>query len=295
MSWMDYIPALIRAGSTLAGGYMAGQGGENASIDYAQSPQQSQLYDQMSPTLTNLFQQQGAGQNANLWNIPQAPSMSGVLTGGQQYNPQGYQVPDVQSMMPTRNWYNNMSPEVMAGIRQPYTDASRQLTESLGGSAGSAQAGASGTLGSAQSDFWSRAGTQMGQQAWGMTQPALQAGWNANLGQNQYMTEQQNQGRMNMYNQGQTERGQNYQNQMNAHNMQMTQNQLPYSAAQSMISGTYASPVVQPDTSFNWGNALMGAGVGGYMGSQYGGQYGGQQQQNPYANNVYGSQSPVGF
>ena len=188
-------------------------------MDTAQisSAQQQEIYGYLQPLIARMsaYGQGGLGGQP-LWQLPglpQAPryqsyNVPGQQTGvgynvpGQQtgvgYNvptspgAQGYNVPNIQSMMPTGDWYNNLDPSIMAGIRQPYTDASRQLTESMGGSAGSARGGPTGALGSSQADFWSKAGTQMGQQAWGMVSPALQQGWGAQLGANQYGAQTQN-------------------------------------------------------------------------------------------------------
>ena len=100
----------------------------------------------------------------------------------------------------------------------PYQDASKQLTESLGYSAGSAMGGASGTLGAAQSNFWNKAGQNMGTNAWNMVAPAQNAGWSAML----------------------------------------QANQMPFNMMPSLMGGTYSQPVIQPDTGFNWGGAAMG-------------------------------------
>ena len=182
----------------IGGGYLAGQGGGKSDVSSYSSPEQAATYAQLAPILQRLMQSGMTGQNA-------------------------YEIPDINALMPGKDWYSNLSPEVMQGVRAPYEDASKQLTESLGYSAGSAQGGPSGTLGGAQGKFWADAGTQMGQQAWGMTQPAYSAGWQA----------------------------------------QLQQAQMPYNMMPGLMGGSYSQPVIQPDTSFNYGNALMG-GLGAY-------------------------------
>ena len=198
MSNWDWLGKALPALATIAGGYMAGQGQGGGSVQYSQSPQQAQVYQQIMPLLQQLTQ---AG-----------------MTGSTPYA-----IPGTEMLMPSKDWYSNISPEVMQGIRAPYEDASKQLTESLGYSAGSAMGGASGTLGAAQGKFWEQAGRGMGQQAWGMTQPAQSAGWQAML----------------------------------------QASQMPFSMVPGMMGGTYSTPVIQPDTGFNWSNALMG-GLGSY-------------------------------
>ena len=150
-------------------------------VSYTQSPEQQQVFQQLMPLVKMLTQ---AGQGGT------SP----------------WQIPSTESLMPSKGWYEGMDPNIMQGIREPYIDASKQLTESLGYGAGSARGGASGTLGGAQSDFWSNAGTQMGQQAWNMVSPIQQMGWQAEL-------------------QG---------------------NQFPFTAMPGMMGGTYSQPVVQP-------------------------------------------------
>ena len=195
---MELFQSLLPYIAMIGGGYLAGQGGGDASVESYQSPQQAATYEQLAPLLQRLMQSGMTGQNA-------------------------YQIPSTEGLMPGKDWYSNMSPEVMQGVRAPYEDASKQLTESLGYSAGSAQGGASGTLGGAQGKFWADTGTQMGQQAWGMTQPAYSAGWQA----------------------------------------QLQQAQMPYNMMPGLMGGSYSQPVIQPDNSFNYGNALMG-GMGSY-------------------------------
>jgi len=180
--YWDIIKEVFPYIATIGGGYLAGQGGGSPSVSSYQSPQQAATYAQVEPLLQKLMQSGITGQNA--YGIPSISSMM---------PPSGPQVGAPPA--PTSDWYNKLSPEVMAGVRQPYEDASRQLTESLGYSSGSAMGGASGMLGGAQADFWSKAGTQMGNQAWCMMQPGLmeqygaqnisnQAQWNAMQGAN---------------------------------------------------------------------------------------------------------------
>jgi len=111
------------------------------------------------------------------------PFFKDMFKGGEQ----PWDIPSTQSMMPQQGWYEGLDSNIKQGIMEPYKDASQQLTESLGYSAGSARGGASGTLGASQGEFWADAGTQMGQQAWNMVNPAQQMGWQAELGRNQFL------------------------------------------------------------------------------------------------------------
>jgi len=206
-------PAIIAAVGSILGGAMGGKGGGGSDVSYAQSPEQREIYQLALPYLQKMFSGEG-----------------------------GYQIPDIQQMMPTTGWYQNLAPEVRAGIASPYTDASRQLTESLGGSAGSARAGSTGQLISTQSDFWAQAGEQMGTQGWGMISPALSAGWQA----------------------------------------QLQQNMFPYTSALGAIGSTYSQPVVSPDSGFSSQGALGGALAGGYGGYQLGQAWPQSQSVTPY-------------
>lgn len=171
------------------------------SVKYKQSPEQRQVFQSLMPLLQQVV---GAGQGGT------SP----------------WQIPSTEGMMPTQGWYENMDPNIMAGVREPYIDASQQLTESLGYSAGSGRGGPSGMLGDVQSDFWSKAGTQMGQQAWNMVSPIQQMGWQAEL-----------QGK-----------------------------QFPYTAMPSMMGGTYSQPVVsQPSTMGSDLMSMLGMLGGGYF------------------------------
>jgi len=164
-------------------------------VSYTQSPEQQQVFQMLMPLVK-------------------------MMTEAGQQGVSPWQIPSTEGMMPTKGWYEGMDPNIMAGIREPYIDASKQLTESLGyGGAGSARGGASGMLGGAQSDFWSDAGTMMGKTAWDMVSPIQQQGWQAEL-----------QGR-----------------------------QFPWTAMPGMMGGTYAQPVVsQPSSKGSDAMGLMG-------------------------------------
>lgn len=99
-----------------------------------------------------------------------------------------WNIPDTQMIMPTTDWWENISPQVMAGLEAPWNRAQSQMFETLGagGQLGSAEGGFSGAAGAALGEFSAQKAQGIGQQAWGMTQPGLQAGWQAQLQQNQF-------------------------------------------------------------------------------------------------------------
>lgn len=84
----------------------------------------------------------------------------------------GIQQPDATMLTPTQDWWNNLSPEVMAGIEAPWIDAENQLAERLGsGGGGSAMGGWSGNSAAGFGKFFSDKAGDMGLQAWNLTAP----------------------------------------------------------------------------------------------------------------------------
>lgn len=237
---------------------------------YTSSPEQRAMYEALMPMISGMANQ-GAAQmgmpNYGAPSAPTAPSMTGVLSGIPQY-----QIPNVNSMMPTQDWWNSLSPDVMQGIWAPYQQASKGMLEQLGGmgQAGSARGGATGAAGAAMGQFSADAANKVGLQAWQMSQPAMQAGWNAQLAQNQ-------QGYGNQL----TEANTNYQN-------QLTQQQRDYQTAMQawglpfgltgQIGGSYSQGVTtQPGgggIGSMFGGMLTGGMMGGMMGNSMGGQTG---------------------
>ena len=232
---------------------------------YAQSAEQAEVYRAFLPTLQRLGLA-GQGTGAGLYDIPgypaapTAPSMQGVLSGVPQY-----QIPNIQQMMPSQDWYSNLAPEVLAGIRQPYQEASQQLTESLGYSAGTPMAGASGVLGGSQADFWSKAAPQMGMQAWNMIAPAMQAGWGAQLGQNVLGQQQLQQERQADYQNILAQQQAGYGGQQQVWQQQLQRNIMPYSIIPGLLGGTYSTPIINPgDAPTSPMTSALGMGAGAY-------------------------------
>lgn len=177
-----WVAPAIAAGGSILGGLLSSKG-NNSDVGYAQSPEQRQIYGMAQPALQRMF------NGGNFYNIPDA-------------------------VAPTQDWYNNISGEVKAGMMAPYQDMSNQLTESMGHSAGSAGAGASGMLGASQAKFWSQAGKDYGMNLWNMTSPGMMANWNAEL----------------------------------------ERSRMPYTGALGAVGGTYSQPVVSaPQTTWQQG------------------------------------------
>jgi hypothetical protein len=232
---------------------------------YEQSPEQQAVFQALLPMFQGLSQQ--GVSNLGMTNMgapsaPTAPSMTGILSGVPQY-----QIPNVNSMMPTQDWWNSLSPDVMQGIWAPYQQASKGMLEQLGGMGqlGSARGGATGAAGAALGQFGADAANKVGLQAWQMSQPAMQAGWNAQLAQNQ-------QGYGNQL----TEANTNYQNQISQQNKDyataMQAWGLPFGLT-GQIGGTYSQGITtQPSSGMGgmFGGMLTGGLAGGMMGQQSG-------------------------
>jgi hypothetical protein len=166
------------------------------------------LWNMFNPGFSNVAGQFNALTGATGYGVPQAPtmpSMYGVLTGAGSYGipgydiptygTYGYSVPSTSSIMPTTDWWKGLSPEVKAGAWAPFGEGQKSLMETLGGSGqgGSARGGYSGATGAALGQYMADATPAYAMNLWNMSSPGMMAGWQAQLGQNQYLAGLQNQ------------------------------------------------------------------------------------------------------
>jgi hypothetical protein len=181
--------------------------------------------------------------------------------------PNIYDVPSGQGLMPTKGWYDSISPEVKQGLWEPWNDASDQMMANMSGVGqfGSPVGGMSGAALNAQGSLYADAGEQVGMQAWNMMAPGQQALWQANLGRN-----------VAGYNTSLIPWQNNYQAGMQ--DWTITQNQM-----QNMSAGTPTGIVSQQGNP--WAGAASGAAMGGLAAYN---MFGGQQPQMP----MYGSSNP---
>jgi hypothetical protein len=225
-----------------------GKGSSGSKTTYTQSPEQAQVYQALLPLLQGLSQQ-GAWQmgqsNLGAPAAPTAPSMSGVLSGI-----------STSQLMPSKSWYDSMSPEVKAGVWAPYQEGASKLQEQLGsiGGLGNQRGGVSGSGAAGLGQYWADASPQAALSMWNMSQPGMQAGYNAQL----------------------TEANTNYQNQLNQqtrdYETQRQAWQLPFGLTQQM-PGTYSQGITtQPSSGV--GGAFGGAMTGGLAGGMIGGPWG---------------------
>ena len=128
-----------------------------SSVSYAQSPQQSQVWQYIQPLLAKMSQAGTSGYGGNMWQIPMPPSAP-------------------QAILPNTGWFNNLAPEVKTSLSEPMNYALDVLGERMGqaGSSGSARGGYSGAYGVAAGKLASEFAENMGNQAWQMTYPQLQ-------------------------------------------------------------------------------------------------------------------------
>lgn len=92
-----------------------------------------------------------------------------------------YDVPNAP--MPTEGWFSGLDSSIQSGLLEPYTLASKQLAEQLGGygQLGSARGGVSGSGAAGLGRFWEDAAQGMGMQAWNMINPNQMAQYQAGV------------------------------------------------------------------------------------------------------------------
>jgi hypothetical protein len=223
--------------------------GGGSDVRYAQSPEQREVYETITPVLKMLRNAAKAGTSP--WDIPDMPSSQGVLTSAPMYN-----IPDIGSTMPSTDWWGGISPEIKAGLWAPYEEAGHQLIENMGFTSGSARGGYSGAAGAAMGELAAEAGKNVGLQAWEMTSPMMQREWEANLARNQ--TGYQNVLQENLM---------DYQGAMQARGELLQGYQAPYSILPGLTGGTYPNPVVTNGGSGigDFLSPILAMGLGGYM------------------------------
>lgn len=190
--------ALIMGGSTLASGLLGGKGGGDPSVQYTQSPQQAQMYQQLLPIIQAMTRQVTTGEPA-------------------------YDIPPTEMLMPTRGWYGDISPEIKEAAWEPYMEGMDILGERLGGIGmfGSQRGGMSGAAADIFSRYMRDVTPTVASQLWGMTQPGLQAGWQAELGREQ----------------------------------------MPFMNAPGMMGGTYPTGMVTPQAPSPWAQGIQAGGM----------------------------------
>jgi hypothetical protein len=156
--------------------------GGGSTTTYAQSPEAAALYKAMLPAVHRISSAGAKGRT-----LYQPHNLMGMNRSNYSYG-----VPSTQNIMPTQAWYQGLSPEVMGGLWAPWEEAGQALTHRLNamGQLGSMRGGVSGSGETAMANLAADAATQVPLQAWQMTQPGMMAGWQAELGRNQFGVEQ---------------------------------------------------------------------------------------------------------
>jgi hypothetical protein len=243
------------------------------------------LWNMFSPGITstaNLFNQLSQTSGYGMPAAPTMPSMAGVLSGVSPYGISGYGVPSTESIMPTQSWWNNLSGDVKAGAWAPFAEGQNNLLETLGSSgvSGSARGGYSGAAGAALGQYMADATPAYAMNLWNMSSPGAMAGWQAQLGQNQYLAGLQNQQSQALWQNQLTERQTDYQNTLNQANQnyagQMQAWQLPFNMAMN-YNNLAPSGAYHADNGGTLGSIMgaatsiaapmaMGWGMGGFKG-----------------------------
>ena len=272
-----------------------GDGG--SSVEYTQSPEQAEMYAAIQPVVSKMagaatrsgstgaflpystspspvggapvrsyggkggkggWSPSARSNLSRLYSIPTAPAAP--IMPSMQDIPM-YDVPDASLMMPTQNWWNSLSPEVMQGLWSPYNAGANQMMETMGagGNLGSARGGYAGTGENALGRFYADASNDVGLQAWQMTQPAAMANWGAQLDVNKTGYNQAVQDYTNTSNQLMSDYGMNQE----MWRQQIAREQMPFGVLPGMVGGTYSTPVVNQGGMNPWASAgLMGVGGG---------------------------------
>lgn len=204
-----------------------------------------------------------------LWDVPPAPpapvmpSMRGVLTGVPPYA-----IPSPEFIMPTQAWWTSLSPHVKAGLWQPWNEAARQMMETMGatGQLGSARGGYAGTGERALGELYSRAGKDVGLQAWKMTAPGALMGWQELLTRGKKGYQEALQEALADYESEVRRRQADYSTGLTRWGEEIEEAKYPYAVIPGLLGGTYSQGVVQPNAPSPWPGigGAVGGGLAGY-------------------------------
>lgn len=229
-------------------GEIAHCGGSSGGVEYAQSPEQREIYGYLAPMAQMMSQRGMAGQPLwegtpapDVFNVREGgiPSMRGVLSDVDMY-----QLPSQDLVQPTKQWWGDVSPDVKEGLWAPYKEAGAQLSEQMGGMGqwGSARGGPSGSAGAAMGTLTAKGAQNVPLQAWQMGQEGRMAGYGAELGRSQ--RDYGNRLQETMADFGRY--GTRYQNKMAEWGGEQQALAAPWGQFMQGIGGTYPNPVVDP-------------------------------------------------
>lgn len=122
-----------------------------SSVDWTTNPAMAALLQSMMPMINKAANAGMAGQ--------------GIFT-------------DVSRLMPNAGWFSGLSPEIKQGLWEPYNEAALNMINTMGGQGLlSARGGYSGQAQSALGELYSKAGTNVGLNAWNMMSPIQNLGF----------------------------------------------------------------------------------------------------------------------
>ena len=224
-----------------------------SSTQYSYSAPQLVAMGMTTPAMKNIFGAAKYGGPAYpVLQGPQAPDLNQIPM---------YNLPTAPQ--PTAQWYNSLSPDVMAGLWSPYQQAGKQLVEQLGaqGQAGSARGRYSGAAGVALGELASQGAQNVGLQAWNMSQPGLMADYTAQLQRNQMPYQNAIQQQM-----------ADYQTALTTWDRAQQSYQYPYTIAPSLLGATSSAGIANMIPSS--GARAAGAGAGAVSGALGGAEVG---------------------
>ncbi len=134
-------------------------GGNDPQVSYQSSPEQTEMLKAIQPLVERM-------------------AAFGTGTGGVPYN-----IPDPQSMMPTKGFMDRLDPNVRAGLFEPFEQGLDILEGRMAGRGqlGNVRAGMSGAAADVFGRFSQQFLPQVAQSAFQTMQPALQTGYSALL------------------------------------------------------------------------------------------------------------------
>lgn len=246
--------------------HCGGSSGPDYVVGDASTEAQADIFEELKP-LAELMSERGQ-RGLPAYQVPGAPRAPDIAGSVDPYN-----IPSPDLMMPTQNWWNSLSPEVMSGLEAPWMAARDRLTEdfSARGSIGSPRGGYSGAAGAAMGELAGQAAQNIGMQAWQMSQPAMARTWEEVLNRDKgaYALEV---GRM----------SDDYDMSRQVWGANLEANRMPFAAMPGMLGGSYGEPVISQaplssrDRLLNmWQQSSASSLQGSSSGFQSGGNIGG--------------------
>jgi hypothetical protein len=163
-------------------------GGKGGGTTTVSMPSESKaLYNELLPVLRKTSQ--AALGNLPLYNLPAnyptaptAPDLSKYIGDIPTQYAMGWHTPNLKvaeynAVVPTKDWWSNLTPSIKQGIMQPFEEGSERLREQLNkvGQLGSARGGVSGVGATGMSNYWADAMPKASLTGWQQYAPGMMA------------------------------------------------------------------------------------------------------------------------